>query len=87
MDFLLIFLFFLLDLPILPHFGPARHAGRPDFFLRGPVRRPPPGSILRPRPLKKKSGRPAWRAGPKWGKICQSNRKNRKINRKSIKIY
>ena len=37
--------------------GPARLAGlagRPDFcFLRDRVRRPPSGSIWRPRPLKK----------------------------------
>ena len=65
---------------------PAWPAGQ-IFFFRGPVRRPPPGSIWRPRPLKKKSGRPAWRAGPKWGKIGQSNRKNKEINTKSNKIY
>ena len=46
--------------PAMPAW-PGRPAGR-IFFLRGPARRPPSGSIWRPRPLKKKV-RPAGRPG------------------------
>ena len=47
---------------------PARPAGQISF-LRGLGRHMDPGGGRRTGPLKKKSGRPAWRAGPKWGKI------------------
>ena len=68
--------------PAMPAW-PGRPAGR-IFFLRGPARRPPSGSIWRPRPLKKKIW-PAGRPGrPKMGKDRSNQGKNRPNQRKNM---
>ena len=64
--------------------GPPYHILYHILYKSGAPRPDPNGARG---PSKKESGRPAWRAGPKWGKIGQSNGKNMKINRKSNKIY